>query len=230
VFSVPPLTPLVKQLLILLFAAFVLEVMLPASVRAGMVALLTLDPDHLSPLTLPQLVTYVLVEERNLNGMLFGMVFTWLIVSPFEATFGKRATIELVLAGILGGSLAVLIVSQIASMAPYRFFGSFPIAYAGMTAMAQVMRGGRMMFFGILPMTSKQLLLVIVVLAVVQYGISRDHLVLAATLGSMLAGAGYVRYMARPPRPSKPKRPGAGRFRVLRGGADGDDDRPKWLN
>jgi hypothetical protein len=102
-----------------------------------------------------------------------------------------------------------------------------------MAAMTQVMRGGKMMFFGVLPMTSRQLMYVLVGLSVLQYLISSDLTALVASLGSMIAGGGYVRYMARPRRPTPPKRPGAARFRVLRGGGgngDGDGDRPKWLN
>ncbi|HEY2734786.1 MAG TPA: hypothetical protein VGI70_12415 [Polyangiales bacterium] len=231
-FSVPPLTPFVKKLLIALFAAFVIELLLQNFASIPVLALLGLDPDHLGPLSIVQLVTYVLVEDpRAVMSMLIGLFFMWLILSPFEQAFGQRHTFQLALAGTLGASLSVVLVSFIAPIDPYLLFGSYPIAYAGMAAMTQVMRGGRMMFFGVLPMTSQQLLLVLGGLALLQYLASKDHLMLVASLGSMIAGGGYVRYMARPRRPTPPKRPGAARFRVLRGGGgDGDGDRPKWLN
>jgi hypothetical protein len=233
VFSVPPLTPLVKKLLITLFSAFVLELLLGNFAHVDVMALLALDPVHLGPLTLPQLVTYVLVEDpRSVMSMLIGLFFMWIILSPFEATFGPRHTLQLALAGSVGASVCVVLVSLIAPISPYFLYGSYPIAYAGMAAMAQVIRGGRMNLFGILPMTSQQFLMLLGGLAVLQYLATKDHLMLVASLGAMAAGTGYVRFMARPRRPTPPKRPGSARFRVLRGGAggDGDGDRPKWLN
>jgi hypothetical protein len=233
VFSVPPLTPLVKKLLITLFSAFVLELLLENFAGVHVMALLALDPVRLGPLSLLQLVSYVLVEDpRSVMSMLIGLFFMWVILSPFESAFGPRHALQLALAGTLGASLSVVLTSFVAPISPYLMFGSYPIAYAGMAAMAQVIRGGRMMVFGVIPMTSQQFLMVLASFSVLQYLATKDHLMLVGSLGAMLAGSGYVKIMARPRRPTPPKRPGAGRFRVLRGGAggNGDGDRPKWLN
>jgi hypothetical protein len=110
--------------------------------------------------------------------------------------------------------------------------GSHTIAYAGMAAMAQVMGAGRtILLFGVMPMTSRQLLLVLAGFSLLSFLATRDHLMLASSLGAMAAGIGYVKYMLRAPRPStRSKRPST-RFRVVRGGGGRDDsDRPKWLN
>jgi membrane associated rhomboid family serine protease len=237
VFSVPPLTPFVKKLLIVLFSAVILELILQNFVGIDVIGLLALDPVQLSPLTPLQLFSYVLIERMSSAlQWLIGLFFMWLILSPFEQAFGARHTFQLALAGTLAGSLGVVIAAQLAPIPGYVLAGSYTIAYAGIAAMTQVMRGARMSFFGVLPMTSQQLLTLLFVIAGVQYLLSRDHLGLVATLASILAGGGYVRYMARPRRRSPPKRPGAGtRFRVLRGGGGGgggssDSDRPKWLN
>jgi membrane associated rhomboid family serine protease len=242
VFSAPPLTPVVKKLIITLFAAFVLELLLQNFADLNVVSLLALDPVHLGPASILQLFTYVLIQDpRAVFSLLIDLLFMWLIMSPFESAFGRRHTLELIASGALGGSLATLLVAQIAPINPYMLFGSHTIAYAGMAAMTQVMGGGRrMLFFGVVPMTSRQLLLVLAGFSLLQYLASKDHLMLASSLGSMVAGGGYVRYMARAPRPSAPKRPHNTRFRVLRGGGgsggggdndrDRDRDRPKWLN
>ena len=231
-FSFPPLTPVVKRLIIALFAAFVLELIFENFAGLHVIQLLALDPVNLGLGSIPQMVTYVFVEDpRGVGSMLIGLLFMWLIMSPFEATFGKRHTLELALAGTLGASVAVVLAAFVAPITPYLFFGSYPIAYAGMAAMTQVMRGGRMLFFGVVPMTSRQLLWVLAGFSVLQYLASRDHLMLVGSLGAILAGIGYVKYMARPPRPSRPKRTSS--LRVLRGGGmgrGGDSDRPKWLN
>jgi hypothetical protein len=232
VFSTPPLTPVVKQLIITLFAAFVLELILENFAGLHVIGLLALDPVQLGPASILQLFTYVFVEDpRGLGSMLVGLLFMWLIMSPFEAAFGKRHTIELAVAGTLGAGVSVVLAATVAPITPYLLFGSYPIAYAGMAAMTQVMRGGRMLFFGVVPMTPRQLLLVLAGFSVLQYLVSRDHLMLIGSLGAMLAGIGYVKYMARPPRSSKSKRRSS--LRVLRGGGmgkSGDSDRPKWLN
>ncbi len=231
----PPLTPLVKKLIIGLLVAFVFELILQNFLSVPVIQWLALDPIELGPLTLLQLFTYPLIEGPSPLAMLIGLFFMWLILSPFEVTFGSRHTLELVACGVIGAGLTVIIVAQILPMPQYRFFGSHPIAYAGMAAMTQVVRSGRIMFFGVLPMTSQTLLLVLGGLSLLQFLATKDHLMLAGSLGAMAAGIGYVRYMARTPK-SPRKRSSPPRFRVLRGGGgndggnDGDSDRPKWLN
>jgi membrane associated rhomboid family serine protease len=241
VFSAPPLTPVVKKLIITLCSAFVLELLLQNFAAVPVLELLSLDPAQLGPGSLVQLFSYVLIEDpRAVMSMLIGLLFMWLIMSPFETAFGKRHTLELIAVGTLGGGLAAVAVAQLLPLPGWRLLGSHTIAYAGMAAMTQVMGGRSMLFFGVVPMTSRQLLLVLAGLSLLQYLASKDHLMLASSLGAMLAGGGYVKYMARAPRPTPPKRPGATRFRVVRGGGGGsgsgkgsggdDSDRPKWLN
>jgi membrane associated rhomboid family serine protease len=235
VFSFPPLTPVVKQLIITLFSAFVLELLLENFAGVPVIHSLAFDPAHLGPFSVLQVVSYVLIQNpREVMGMLIDLLFMWLIMSPFESAFGRRHTLELILAGTLGGSLAALLVAQIAPIPGWLLLGSHTIAYGGMAAMTQVMGGRSMLFFGVVPMTSRQLLMVLGGLSLLQFLATRDHLMLASSLGAMAAGIAYVKYMARTPRPSsRPKRP-ATRFRVVRGGGggsgSGDSDRPKWLN
>jgi hypothetical protein len=234
VFSMPPLTPFVKKLIVGLLVAFVVELILQNFVGINVIGLLALDPGHLGVLTPLQLVSYVFIEEpRAVFSMLIGLLFMWLILSPFEVTFGSRHTLELALCGTVVAGLSVILVALLAPPpAGYAFMGSHPIAYAGMAAMTQVIRGGRIMFFGVVPMTSQTLLLVLAGMSLLQFLATTDHLMFAGSIGAMAAGIGYVRYMARPPRASRSKRSTPPRFRVLRGGGggDGDNDRPKWLN
>jgi membrane associated rhomboid family serine protease len=241
VFSAPPLTPVVKKLIITLFAAFVLELLLRNFARVDIVRYLALDPVNPNvALLFTQLLTYVVIEApQAAEWFLINLVFMWLIMSPFEAAFGRRHTLELIALGALGGSLATVLVAQLAPIPGYRLVGSHTIAYAGMAAMTQVMGGGRrILLFGVFSMTSRQLVILLVVIPVLNYLVTQDHLGLASSLGAMLAGGGYVKYMARAPRPSLPKRPSTARFRVVRGGGgrssdpdrDSDSDRPKWLN
>lgn len=245
VFSFPPLTPFVKKLILTLLGSFVAELVLQNFVGIDVVHLLGLDPVRLGPLTALQLLSYVLVENpQAVMSMLIGLLFMWLILSPFEATFGSRRAIELSVAGTLGAGLFAIGAAQLTPYDGYVFLGSHPIAYAGMAAMARVMQRGRIMFFGVVPMTSKQLLLVLVGLSALEFLASKDHIMFAGSVGAIAAGVGYVMYMARTPKPPRKKSGGAPRFRVVRGGgsggggadspgdsdSDGDGDHPKWLN
>jgi membrane associated rhomboid family serine protease len=233
VFSFPPLTPVVKKLIITLFGAFVLELLLQNFAGVPVIQTLAFDPSNLGPLSVLQLVSYVLIQEPSeVMRLLIDLLFMWLIMSPFESAFGRRHTIELCLAGTLGGSLAAGLVAQVAPIPGWMLLGSHTIAYAGMTAMAQVMGSGRtILLFGVVPMTSRQLLFVLAGFSLLTFLATRNHLLLASDLGAMAAGIGYVKYMSRAPRPSsRSKRPST-RFRVVRGGGGRDDsDRPKWLN
>jgi membrane associated rhomboid family serine protease len=245
VFSVPPLTPVVKKLIIALAAAFVIELVLENFVGMPVSRLLALDPIRVGLATLWQVFSYVFVQPTDnpstITSLLFDLFFMWLIMSPFEAAFGRRHTLELIAAGTLGAALTVLLFAQIAPIPGFRLYGSSAIAFAGMAAMTQVMRGGRMLLFGAVPMTSRQLLLVLAGIPLVEFLITKNYLSLLGSLGAIFAGIAYVRYMARAPRPSRPKRTASTRLRVLRGGGggaggsnpprdDGDGDRPKWLN
>ncbi|MEY4578829.1 MAG: hypothetical protein RL701_3532, partial [Pseudomonadota bacterium] len=96
-FSAPPLTPVVKKLLITLFAAFVLELLLGNFASINLAQLLMLNTGTLGPLTLVQIFTYVLVPGEDSAWMLINLVFLWLTMSPFESAFGRKNTLELIL-------------------------------------------------------------------------------------------------------------------------------------
>jgi membrane associated rhomboid family serine protease len=236
VFSVPPLTPTVKKLIAGLLIAFVVELIAENVLHVPWIRLLALDTGRLGPLTVVQLVTYVLVEGPNVASMLFGLFFMWLILSPFEVTFGARHTVELIAVGTVVSAIVTLIVGLIAPIPGYVLLGSSTIAYAGIAAMTQVIRSGKILLLGVLPMTGQQLLLAMVGISFLVFLASpaHDYLTLVSSLSAMGAGIGYVRYMARAPRPPKRKSSSPPRFRVLRGGGgssrDDDSDRPKWLN
>ena len=70
-FSFPPLTPVVKRLIITLFGAFVLELLLENFAGIPVIKTLAFDPVDLGPLSLLQLVSYVLIQNpREVMGKL----------------------------------------------------------------------------------------------------------------------------------------------------------------
>lgn len=223
-------------MIISLLAAFVLELVLQNFVGVNVIGLLALDPANLGPATPIQMLSYALIERpQSAGNMLIGLVFMWLIMSPFESSFGPRKTLQLAVSGVLGAALATIVAAHALPVDSYLYLGSQPIAYAGMSAMASVMRRGRILFFGLFPMTSTQLLLVLVGFAALDFLASKDYIMLAGSLGAIGAGLGYVRFMNRTPRPPRKGRTSSPRLRVVRGGSEASEpseptDRPKWLN
>lgn len=216
-------------MLIVLASAFVLELVLTNFMSIPVVQLLALWPSMVGIQTLWQVFTYVLVEPpQAVISVLIGLLFMWLIVSPFELRFGSRRTFELSVVATLAASLASLAVGLIVGESP-PLYGSNPIAYAGMAAMARAIGGGRLSLFGVVQVTPNQLLGLLAGLALLMFLASRDHTQLVASLAALAAGVGYVEWMRKGPsmfaRSPKARRGG---LRVVPGGRD--SDRPKWLN
>ena len=101
--------------------------------------------------------------------------------------------------------------------------------------MSWLYRDQQVSLFGMMPMTAKQFLLLLLGMSVLMFLSTKNHTQLIADLGAMGGGIGFVRWMKRPrtQRPSrKPRGTRARGFKVIRGGggAGEDEDRPKWLN
>lgn len=239
-FAFPRLTPLVKKLIITLLGAYVLELILMNFVGVPVFSLFALTPANFGIQTLWQLFTYVLVEPPSaVFSMLIGLLFLWLIISPFEVAYGPRRTMQLCITGVLSAGLLGLLVGVLVPnpalvTGPAILFGSGPIAYAGISAMAMTVRSGRLSFFGVFPMTGQQLLMLIAGISLLMYLASGNHVMFAGSLGAIAGGVGFIRWMRRPRNPggSQPKRKrGPSGFRVVDGGlSDEPRDPSKWLN
>lgn len=229
-FAIPPLTPLVKRLVTTLAVAFVVELILTNFMSVDVIGWLALSPSTLGIPTLWQLVTYVLVEPpQAVMSVIIGLLFMWLIMSPFELQFGPRRTLQLALFGTLAASIASVAVGAMLPGSP-PLFGSTPIAYAGMAATAHSHGShGRISLFGAFRMTSNQLLGLLAGLSVLWFLATRDHTQLVASLAALGAGVGYIEWMRRGMRMFSPSpKARRGGMHVVRGGRD--SDRPKWLN
>lgn len=229
-FATPPLTPFVKRLIVTLAVSFVIELVLTNFMHVDVMSWLALSPSALGVHTLWQVVTYVLVEPPQAVGsVLIGLLFMWLIVSPFELRFGARRTLELSLCATLAASIASVVVGFVFAGSP-PLFGSNAIAYAGMAATARSYgTGSRISLFGAVQLTSNQLLGLLAGLSLLWFLATRDHTQLVASLAALGAGVLYVEWMRRGMsmfRPSPKARRGG--LRVVPGGRE--SDRPKWLN
>jgi membrane associated rhomboid family serine protease len=223
-FAAPPLTYLVKRLIIVLVCAYVAQLIVRTWLPV--VEVLALSPGQ--PWVW-QLLTYVLVNNSDPLSVLFGMLMLWFGLSPFEIAHGTRRAAQLCVVVALGASVPADLLGFVLSPA-YPLWGASPLYLGGFAASAWQYRSHRISFFGILPMTGKQFLLLLLGLSVVGYLYNRNATALVADLGAMAAALGFMRWLDRPAPRKPPRRPAArpSGFKVIQGG--GQDDRPKWLN
>jgi membrane associated rhomboid family serine protease len=231
VFRLPPLTPFVKKLLITLAGLFVLTALLQNFAGVPVVPLLALDPDVLSPATLWQIFTNVLVQSpTQLFPLIINLLFIWLILPPFEDRYGKTRVIQLSLIATVCSSLSTILVGQLLPGYAMRIEGPGPITLAAISAYAVLLPPhAEVSFFGVLPMQSKHLLWVVVGLSVLGFITTLNLTSLASDLGAIGGGIGFVKWWMhrRPPRKAS-QRKSSSRFRVV--GRDDEPPRGGWMN
>lgn len=240
--GVPRLTPVVRGLVIALFAIYVLELVLQNQLGWPVLELLGFAPARLGYQTVWQLVTHVAVSSTSpdqVAWVLISLVFVWLMLSPFEQQHGPTRTIQLCLAATLGASLPALLLG-LAGLAPGRSMlaGTSPLTLAAVAAFAIANRNGVISLFGVLPIKAMVVLIVEVVYVVLVFLSSSDPVLFVGSLGAIGAGVGFMRFIQTRSRPKsvRPTRGGASpSLRVVKGGADDKADEkkpkpPKWLN
>jgi membrane associated rhomboid family serine protease len=238
-FRAPPLTPLVKVLLIGLFSAFVLETLVVRLVGIDLVALLAIHAgDGLGISLLWQVVTHVLVHgvsSAALMSLLVTLLFLWWMGAPFEARFGAAETGKLLFVGTLSAGMAgavatVFFGGVVAGSGPW--LGALITGYA-----ATIPPGAQLSLLGIVPMKRNTLILVVAGFIVLSALIEGTWAVMIANLTALGAAWVWMKSRLAPRKPKAPRRRkngGSGRFQVIQGGRDDDDDPdddpPKYLN
>lgn len=232
-FAFPPLTRWVKRLIVALLTAFVVELVLMNFFDTPVFGLLALSTSTLGPQTFWQIFTYVLVDDPSgVISMLVGLLFIWLIVSPFELAFGPVRTLQLFAVGIISASIPAAIIGLFGPLfpsAPNVLFGSFPISYAAIAALAIMARGRRLSFFGVWSMTAKQLLLLMAGLSLLIFLATKNLAMLIGSLGSLGGGGWFAMWINRPNPRVKPRRSGSW-LKSIKGGREDESGPPKWIN
>ncbi len=236
-FNFPPLTPLVKKLLIGLGVVFV------------SVAVLDLFGLHLYPLLALDLnytngVPYSLAwspftywaiyqpQPRVLVDVLLSALMIYFFLSPFETTFGAKRAVILSGLGALSAAAATVALAFFVPRQP--LYGAGVISAAAFGAFPVLFRNQDIMLFPLLiKMKPWTALLLGLGLSALMAVLSRDAHIFVAHAAAMGSGVAYAKWLTRPrePKPTGKKRHrrGAGPdLRVIEGGAD--DGKPKWLN
>lgn len=245
----PPLTPVVKLFLIVLFTAFVTQVVLENIVGLPVTELLAVSSGTpLGPFSLVQIFTHVLVNPlspTSLVWMLVGLLFLWWVGSPFEMRLGPKQTWWMALVGTVSAGIGTLLAAQVM---PGASLGNGPIIVAFIVGYAVTLPpNAQLSFFGVLPLKPKSLILFLVAFVVLGGLVGANFAGIVGDLTSIAASYGYMIWLLRPRRPKprpttkrsdRPKRRKDHGFQVIQGGGGGggddedddDDDRPRWLN
>ncbi len=236
----PPLTPAVRALLIALFSLFVLGAVLQNFLDVPITTWLALNPRVLSPATLWQLVTHVLVvppEPGILLSLAISLVFIWLILAPFEARYGGARVLQLAVVAAISSGTAALFVGQLLPNLSGLLAGPQTITLAAIAGYAIMLPpNAEMSFFGLFPMRSKHLMMLIVGVSIIGFLTTRNAAQLAADFGAIGGGIAFCKHwLHRSPRSSarKGKKPGRGgpKLRAIQGGdRDSNGDPKRWLN
>ncbi|MGB5809786.1 MAG: rhomboid family intramembrane serine protease [Polyangiales bacterium] len=235
-FRFPPLTPVVKKLLIALFGTWIAQILLQNWLEIPVFEFLALNTGQLGPHTLWQLATHVFAAPTGPNyvfSMLLALVFLWLMLAPFEQRFGPKRTIQLCIAAVLASATAGIVVGLFLST-PQKLFGANSMLLGSIAAFAWSYRGqGTMSFFGVIDMKPVHIIYLVVALSALMFITSGDAVSFFADLGAIGGGIAFIEWLKRPPgkrrRARKPRKPKKrkGALEVVEGGRP---EERRWLN
>jgi hypothetical protein len=217
----PRITPTVKQILIGLFAAYVAQLILENWLDVRVFGWLAMTPGALMPW---QLVTYVLVDKSNPIFFLLTLLFIAWTLTTFDLTFGRKRTLQLSVFAALCASVPAWIAGFVLEGAP-PLFGPSALLYGSIATVSWLDRHRPVSFFGVLPMTAQQLLLLFVGLSVLFFIADKNETRLIADLGALGGGIAFANWLRKPRQPKKPperKKARASGFKVIQGGQPDD--------
>jgi membrane associated rhomboid family serine protease len=225
------LTPFVKKLLITLFGAWIAQIILQNWAGVRIFELLALNTATPGLHTLWQLGTHVLAfptGPQAVFSMLISLVFLWWMLAPFEQRFGEKRTFQLCVAAALSSALLALVVGLLVP-SPSPLYGAQALLLGSIAAFAWSYRGqGRMSFFGVIDMKPVHIIYLVLAFSVLIFMTSGDAVALAADIGAIGGGIGFIEWLRRPPRRRQARRrKKKSSFDVVQGGRS---DGPRWLN
>jgi membrane associated rhomboid family serine protease len=236
-FAFPPLTPVVRAILIVLFASFVVQSLLEGMVGIELSHWLALHTTIGVPLAW-QWATYPLVEMPG-PGAVFARGIALLLIYAFggyvESHLGRNRTIQLAIVSVVGGAILPLAFGLIFPAFADALAGGTAITWALMGAFAVITRGAPVGFFLMPTMSAWAAIGVFLVITALSSMWERTPMPLLAAVSALVAGVLFTRWLERRPPPRPKKSSGSGRRRgpshlsVIPGGQS-DEEKPRWLN
>ena len=234
----PPLTPTVRTLLIVLGVVFVGQTIVVGGLSIPITAWAALWPGLHVGLAWQWATHWVvapIAHPSDIPFYAFSLFVLYLVLSPFELQFGARRVVQLAIVGIVGGALPVVLLGLVAPSIVGPIAGPFGPSWAWMGAFMVTSAGARVaiVFMPGVAMPPASLAALFLGLAAFQGIWAHDAAGFVHGVGAVGAGVLFGRWMlrARPGKGPTPKKKVGGRprFEVIKGGAD-DDDKPRWLN
>jgi len=144
---------------------------------------------------------------------------------------GKSALFSFASWRPLSAALLAVVVGLLVAR-PSGLYGAQALLLGSIGAFAWSYRGqGRMSFFGVIDMKPVHIIYLVLALSVLMFMTSGDAVALAADIGAIGGGMGFIEWLRRPPRRRRPKRGNRRKkksdFGVVQGGRA---DEPRWLN
>lgn len=235
-FAFPPLTPVVRAILIVLFASFVAQSLLQGMFALPVFEWLAMSPSP-SIATSWQWATHVLVEypsDRAVLARALELVFLYLWLSPFELEQGRNRTLMLAGLGAVGGALTTFAFGLLVPQVSIPHAGASAILWASIAALAVRTRGAPLNWAFFPSMNAWMLAGVFLVYEALQCAWMGTPTPLLASIGGFTAGVIYTRHILRPSPPKKkpgaPRRRGGSSHLSVIPGGQAEDERPRWLN
>lgn len=187
----PPLTPLIKKIIIICSVAFLLQYLASSVLNFPFAAFFALTPSlFVEKLFLWQIVTYMFMHG-GIFHLLVNMLMLWMFGGEIERIWGTRKFITFyLLSGIFAG--LVSIVSYYNLNPP--IVGASGALYALLIAYAFIYPDRQLLFFGIFPMKTKVFIFLICLITFwVAVAENRGNEATFAHLGGILFGLIYMK-------------------------------------
>ncbi len=240
---VPPLTPVVKGLLIVTAAFFLLNLSLETFAQISLTGLLGFVPARLAQGWIWQLVTYSVLHS-GLFHLLFNLLVIWTVGGELERLWHTRTFLGFLLTCAVGASITYGLFSLVGigpgPMVPV--VGSSGMVY-GLLLAYGILFGDRMMYFFLLfPMQARYFVMLLGAIELVSSVFySRSGVAHLAHLGGMGAGFLFLVSMAAWRKRAKQRAAKdyvsaerkkrlkkAGHLRLVPGSEEDDDDPKTW--
>ncbi len=236
-FAFPPLTPVVRAILIVLFGSFVVQSIAFGVFRLQLSDWLALRTEIGIPLAW-QWATYPLVEMPGPSAVVARGIDLLLIYSFgafVESHLGRKQSLQLLAVSIVGGAVLPFVFGLLFPAISIPLMGATVITWALMGAFAVLTRGAPVGFFLLPTMSAWVFIGIFLVIVGLQSMWAQTPIPILTALSAVASGILFTRWLERRPPPRSKKgnpprrRNGAPHLSVITGG-QASEDRPRWLN
>lgn len=198
-FYMPKLSPLVKSLLILNTAIFVLQLILQTALGLDLSQTLGFVPARLADGWIWQPISYAFLHGGVFH-ILFNLLILWSIGSELETNWGSKVFAAYYFAGIVGAAITYAFFSLIGLGLPagVPVIGSSGAVYALLLAYGILYGDRTLYFFMLFPMPARYFVMILGAVELISSVFySKNGIAHTAHLGGMLSGFVFLAAMAQ---------------------------------